>query len=41
MIGHGKDNAVNPYNPFLNMWMCVTRKTREGRDLLSRGEDQP
>jgi predicted amidohydrolase YtcJ len=30
MIGHGKDNAVNPFNPFLNMWMCVTRKTREG-----------
>ena len=30
MIGHGKDNAVNPYNPFLNMWMCISRKTREG-----------
>jgi predicted amidohydrolase YtcJ len=30
MIGHGKDNAVNPYNPFLNMWMCISRKTRAG-----------
>lgn len=30
MIGHGKDNAVNPYNPFLNLWSCVTRKTRAG-----------
>jgi predicted amidohydrolase YtcJ len=30
MIGHGKDNAVNPYNPFLNMWMCVSRTTRAG-----------
>ena len=30
MMGHGKDNAVNPYNPFLNIWSCVTRKTREG-----------
>jgi predicted amidohydrolase YtcJ len=31
MIGHGKDNAVNPYNPFLNIWACVTRKTTEGK----------
>lgn len=31
MSGHGKDNAVNPYNPFLNIWSCVTRKTREGQ----------
>jgi predicted amidohydrolase YtcJ len=30
MIGHGKDNAVNPFNPFLNMWMAVTRRTTEG-----------
>ena len=30
MIGHGKNNAVNPYNPLLNIWSCVTRKTREG-----------
>ena len=31
MIGHGKDNAVNPFNPFLNMWACVTRMTTEGK----------
>jgi predicted amidohydrolase YtcJ len=30
MIGYGKDDAVNPYNPFLNIWSCVTRKTTEG-----------
>lgn len=33
MIGHGKDNAVNPYNPFFNMWICVARQTREGSDF--------
>ena len=26
-IGHDKDNAINPYNPFLGMWTSVTRKT--------------
>ena len=31
MIGHGKDNAGNPFNPFLNMWACVTRMTTEGK----------
>ncbi|MDX2152364.1 MAG: amidohydrolase [Bryobacteraceae bacterium] len=31
MIGHDKNNAVNPYNPFLNMWMTITRRTREGK----------
>jgi|HigsolmetaAR202D_1030399.scaffolds.fasta_scaffold07439_5 Predicted metal-dependent hydrolase with the TIM-barrel fold len=30
MIGYGKDNAVNPYNPFFNIWMCVTRRTSAG-----------
>jgi predicted amidohydrolase YtcJ len=30
MIGYGKNDAVNPYNPFLNIWSCVTRKTTEG-----------
>jgi predicted amidohydrolase YtcJ len=30
MIGFGKNDAVNPYSPFLNMWACVTRKTTEG-----------
>ena len=30
MIGHDKDRAVNPYNPFFNMWMCVTRRMSNG-----------
>ncbi|HBY63851.1 MAG TPA: amidohydrolase [Solibacterales bacterium] len=30
MIGHDKNRAVNPFNPFLNMWMTMTRRTREG-----------
>lgn len=31
MIGHDKNRAVNAYNPFFNMWMSITRKTREGK----------
>jgi predicted amidohydrolase YtcJ len=30
MIGHDKNGAVNAYNPFLNMWASITRRTREG-----------
>jgi predicted amidohydrolase YtcJ len=30
MIGHDKDRAINPYNPFFNMWMCVTRRMSNG-----------
>lgn len=30
MIGHDRNNAVNPYNPFFNIWMCVTREKRGG-----------
>ncbi len=30
MIGHDKNNAVNPFNPFLNMWISITRRTRDG-----------
>ncbi len=33
MIGHGKDTAVNPYNPFLGLWNCVARKTVRGKVL--------
>jgi hypothetical protein len=33
MIGHDKNDAVNPYNPFLNMWMCIVRKMRDGREF--------
>jgi predicted amidohydrolase YtcJ len=31
MIGFGKNDAVNPYNPFLNIRACITRKTTQGR----------
>ncbi|HUS06375.1 MAG TPA: amidohydrolase [Bryobacteraceae bacterium] len=31
MIGHDKNNAVNPYNPFLSMWTEVTRLTNRGK----------
>ncbi|HYO84042.1 MAG TPA: amidohydrolase, partial [Bryobacteraceae bacterium] len=31
MIGHDKNNAVNPYNPFLGIWTSVTRKTSAGQ----------
>ena len=30
MILHDKNKAINPYNPFLGMWACVTRKTVRG-----------
>lgn len=33
MIGHDKNHAVNPYNPFLNMWVAVARKTIAGKVL--------
>ena len=33
MIGHDKDNAINPYNPFGGMWTSVTRKTSAGAVL--------
>lgn len=35
MIGYGKDDAVNPYNPFLNMWACVTRRTKAGETFYA------
>ena len=31
MIGHGKNNAVNPYNPFQSMWTEITRLTTQGK----------
>jgi predicted amidohydrolase YtcJ len=31
MVGWDKNLAVNAFNPFFNMWMCITRKTREGQ----------
>ena len=33
MIGHDKDHAVNPYNPFFSMWTEVTRLTSRGKVL--------
>lgn len=33
MIGHDKDRAVNPFNPFFNIWMMLTRRTTEGKVL--------
>jgi len=33
MIGHDKNSAVNPYNPFLSMWIAVARKTTQGKAL--------
>src|SRR3954451_25475207 len=33
MIGHDKNRAVNPYNPFLSMWIMVAPKTDRGQVL--------
>jgi predicted amidohydrolase YtcJ len=33
MIRFDSRNAINPYHPFLGMWMAVTRKTRDGTVL--------
>ncbi len=30
MIGHDKNRAVNPFNPFHGLWVSVTRKTSRG-----------
>ena len=30
MIGHDQNRAVNPFNPFFHMWMCLTRKMANG-----------
>ena len=43
MIGHDKNNAVNPYNPFLSMWTEITRLTNRGKVIhpeqkISRAE---
>ncbi len=31
MTGFDKNKAVNPYNPFLGMWIAVARKTNRGK----------
>lgn len=33
MIGHDKNKAINPYNPFLSMGIMITRQMRSGRTL--------
>lgn len=33
MIGFDKNKAVNPYNPFFQMWVAITRTTSEGKTL--------
>ena len=33
MIGHDKNKAVNPYNPFLSMWIEIARKTDKGKAI--------
>ncbi len=33
MIGHDKNRAVNPYNPFLQMWIAITRQTDRGEEI--------
>lgn len=30
MVGHNKNTAVNPYNPFMGMWTSVSRKAASG-----------
>ncbi|MGH9722699.1 MAG: amidohydrolase [Bryobacteraceae bacterium] len=35
MIGHDKNRAVNPYNPFFQMWVAVARKMSTGAVLHS------
>lgn len=34
MIGHDKNTATNPYNPFQGMWTAVTRKMTNGAVLF-------
>ena len=43
MIGHDRNTAVNPYNPFLSMWVEVARETNRGKVIhpeqkISRAE---
>jgi predicted amidohydrolase YtcJ len=34
MLGYDADRAVNPFNPFFNMWQSITRRTTEGKVLF-------
>ena len=33
MIGFDARKAINPYHPFLGMWMAITRRTADGATL--------
>ena len=35
MIGFDKNNAVNPYNPFLQMWYAISRSRSTGEPLYT------
>ncbi len=38
MIGFDKNRAVNPYNPFFQMWMAITRARRDAEPLYREEE---
>lgn len=38
MIGFDKNDAVNPYNPFFQMWMAITRARRGAEPLYAEEE---
>lgn len=39
MIGFDKNRAVNPYNPFFQMWMAITRERTHGAPPLFPDEE--
>ena len=39
MIGFDKNRAVNPYNPFFQMWMAITRARTHGMEPLFAAEE--
>jgi len=39
MIGFDKNRAVNPYNPFFQMWMAITRARAHGAPPLFTDEE--
>jgi predicted amidohydrolase YtcJ len=39
MVGFDKNRAVNPYNPFFQMWMAVTRARAHGAEPLFANEE--
>ncbi len=39
MVGFDKNRAVNPYNPFFQMWMAITRARTRGAEPLFAEEE--